>query len=76
MDDIAALARVSKQTVYNHFGDKEKLVDRVLGVVALGEQDRDKLRAKLLAISNRKLIRMLEVSGQIRENTLPGITTS
>jgi hypothetical protein len=53
--------------VKEKFGDKEKLVDRVLGVISIGEQDRDKLRTRLLAISNRKLIRMLEVSGEIRE---------
>ena len=30
MDDVAALARVSKQTVYMHFGDKERLVTEIV----------------------------------------------
>ena len=30
MDDIAALASVSKQTVYMHFGDKERLVTEMV----------------------------------------------
>ena len=64
------LARIKEQ-----FGDKEKLVDAVL-VVVPGADDRDAFRTKLLAVSNKKLLRMLEVGSEIRKKyalTLAGV---
>lgn len=44
VDQIAALASVSKQTVYKNFGDKERLFsDVVLGVTASAEQFAEEL---------------------------------
>lgn len=36
MDDVARLAKVSKQTVYQHFGDKEHLVTEVVLAIVTG----------------------------------------
>lgn len=55
-----------EQTQDQH-GNKETLVDRVLGVVHLGEEERDAVKARLLAVSNRKLLRMLAVGSEIKE---------
>lgn len=64
MDKIAAQAKVAKQTVYNHFGSKEKLFEAVIRqiagtiVVSLGESQatvRDALVAFALAVRERTL---------------------
>jgi hypothetical protein len=49
---------------------KEKLVDRViavLGQIHKSGEDKDELKARLLAASNKKLLRLLEVSGEIKQ---------
>jgi hypothetical protein len=54
----------------DEFGSKEKLVDRVitvLGSIAKNEGDKDELKARLLAASNKKLLRMFEVGSEIKE---------
>jgi TetR/AcrR family transcriptional repressor of mexJK operon len=48
VDDIAALAKVSKRSVYNNFADKEKLfTEIVLGFSATAEEFADRLVAGL-----------------------------
>src|SRR5690348_13907224 len=53
------------ERVKAEFGDKEKLVDRVLG--ALGGEAGGTTRAKLLAASNKKLLRLLEVATTLKD---------
>ena len=53
------------QRVKAEFGDKEKLVDRVLGLIGAGE-DQAAQRTKLLAASNKKLLRLAEVGNTIK----------
>ncbi len=51
-------------------GSKEKLVDRLvsmLGQISKQEGDKDDLKAKLLAASNKKLLRLFEVAGEIKD---------
>lgn len=66
MDDIARLAAVSKQTVYKHFADKEKLfaeivlattdrVDAMIDLVAGIPTDEDALEENLLRLARQFL---------------------
>ncbi|KOV91055.1 TetR/AcrR family transcriptional regulator [Streptomyces sp. NRRL B-3648] len=66
MDDIAKLAAVSKQTVYKHFSDKEKLfteivlattdrIDTVIDLVAGIPIDADALEENLLRLARQFL---------------------
>jgi hypothetical protein len=51
-------------------GTKEKLVDKLvtlLGQIRKVEEDKDELKARLLASSNKKLLRLMEVGNEIRE---------
>jgi hypothetical protein len=48
---------------------KEKLVDRVisvLGSIAPSDEDKDTVKARLLAASNKKLLRLHEVGSEIK----------
>jgi hypothetical protein len=52
------------------FGSKEKLVDRLvtlLSSITKGGEEKDDLKARLLAASNKKLLRLVEVGGTIKE---------
>jgi len=54
-------------------GTKEKLVDKLvtllgqIGTAKKTDEDKDELKARLLAASNKKLLRLFEVGSQIRE---------
>ena len=51
-------------------GSKEKLVDRLLGIlgtITTNEGDKDELKARLLAASNKKLLRLFEIGSEIKE---------
>ena len=58
----APLARMKDE-----HGDKEKLVDRLLPLIPLGGVDKETMKARLLAVSNRKLLRLLDVSLEIKD---------
>jgi hypothetical protein len=51
-------------------GTKEKLVDKLvslLGQIRKSEEDKDELKSRLLAASNKKLLRLFEIGSEIRE---------
>ncbi len=51
----APLAEVNEQ------GGKEKLVDRIMGLIDRGEEDAEALKQRLLAASNKKLLRLAQI---------------
>ena len=48
------------------FTDKESLVDRLLSVIELGSASKDDTKTRLLAVSNKKLLRLFEVASEIK----------
>ena len=56
------LARVKEE-----FGGKDKLVDKIVGVLDSGEESKDELRKRLLGVSNTKLIRLFSVASQTKQ---------
>jgi hypothetical protein len=55
------LARMKEQ-----FKDKETLVDRILGLLESGDEPKEQLKTKLLAASNKKLLRLLGAASEIK----------
>jgi hypothetical protein len=54
------------QVVNEEHGGKEKLVDKIMGLVERGEQEAGDLKTRLLAASNKKLLRLAENAETIR----------
>ena len=46
--------------------DKETLVDRLMDVIERAGEEKEELKAKLLAISNRKLLRLLDTATEVK----------
>jgi hypothetical protein len=55
------------EQVKDEHGGKAKLVDKVLGLLDFGDEDKDSLKARLTKASNKKLVRLLAISGSIKE---------
>jgi hypothetical protein len=53
--------------VKDEFGGKDKLVDKIVGVLDSGDESRDDLRKRLLGVSNTKLIRLHLVATKTKE---------
>jgi hypothetical protein len=68
---MAATAEALKQSplarVKDEFGGKDKLVDKIVGVLDSGDESKDELRKRLLGVSNSKLIRLFSVATKTKQ---------
>lgn len=58
----AALKKSPLARVKDEFGGKDKLVDKIVGVLDAGDEGKDDLRKRLLGVANGKLIRLYGVA--------------
>jgi hypothetical protein len=56
------LARVKEE-----FGGKDKLVDKLVGLVDTGDESKDDLRRRLLGAANKKLLRLHGVATKVKQ---------
>jgi hypothetical protein len=61
MSSGSPLARVKEE-----FGGKDKLVDKLVGLVDAGEESKDDLRKRLLGAANKKLLRLHGVATKVK----------
>ena len=66
----AALKKSPLERVKDEFGGKDKLVDKIVGVLDAGDESKDDLRKRLLGVANRKLVRLHSVA--TRTKTIGG----
>ena len=59
---LSPLARVKEE-----FGGKDKLVDKIVGVLDSGDESKDELRKRLLGVSNTKLVRLFSVATRTKQ---------
>ena len=62
-----ALKKSPLALVNDDFGGKDKLVDKIVGVLDAGDESKDELRKRLLGVANRKLIRLHAVATQTKQ---------
>jgi hypothetical protein len=62
MSSASPLARVKEE-----FGGKDKLVDKLVGLVDAGDESKDDLRKRLLGAANSKLLRLHIVASKVKE---------
>jgi hypothetical protein len=58
----AALKKSPLARVKDEFGGKDKLVDKIVGVLDSGDESKEDLRKRLLGVANGKLIRLHTVA--------------
>ena len=61
MATLSPLARVKAD-----FGGKDKLVDKIVGLLGSGDEPKDELRRRLLGAANKKLIRLHSVATDLK----------
>lgn len=54
------------QKVNEQFGGKEKLVDKLAGLIERGEEEADAVKKRLRAASNQKLLRLLKTAEAVK----------
>jgi hypothetical protein len=55
------------RVVMDDHGGKEKLVEKIVGVLERGEEDKDALTTRLQTSSNSKLLRLLASATEVRD---------
>jgi hypothetical protein len=55
------------QVVNEQHGGKEKLVDKLVGLVEKGEEGAEEIKARLRSVSNTKLLKLLEVAETVKQ---------
>jgi hypothetical protein len=58
------------QRTKDEFGSKEKLVDKLVSVlasIAKADEDKEDLKGRLLAASNKKLLKLMEMGNTVKE---------
>ena len=63
---MATTKKSPLQQMKDKFGEKETLVDRVLSVIGAGDEERDAVKSRLLAVSNKKLLRIFEIASEVK----------
>jgi hypothetical protein len=63
----AALKKSPLARVKDEFGGKDKLVDKIVGVLDAGDEGKDGLRKRLLGVANGKLIRLHAVATRTKQ---------
>jgi hypothetical protein len=58
----AALKKSPLSRVKDEFGGKDKLVDKIVGILDSGDESKEDLRKRLLGVANGKLIRLHSVA--------------
>ena len=61
MATLSPLARVKAD-----FGGKDKLVDKIVGLLGSGDEPKDEMRRRLLGAANTKLIRLHTIATEIK----------
>jgi hypothetical protein len=62
-----ALKKSPLSRVKDEFGGKDKLVDKIVGVLDAGDESKDELRKRLLGVANTKLIRLHTVATRTKQ---------
>jgi hypothetical protein len=62
-----ALKKSPLSRVKDEFGGKDKLVDKIVGVLDAGDEGKDVLRKRLLGVANGKLIRLFSVATRTKQ---------
>src|SRR3954464_15124653 len=62
-----AVKKTPLARVKDEFGGKDKLVDKIVGVLDSGDESKDELRKRLLGVSNTKLVRLFSVATRTKQ---------
>ena len=68
--ETAPAAKTPVGRTKEEHGTKEKLVDKLVGLlgsITKSDENKDDLKGRLLAVSNKKLLRLAQVAAEIKE---------